>query len=158
MAVYLAPFNILQDWHDDIQQRCQASYFANNPGIAVAVVQVLWDDREHTPVVSRGDMYMYVRQVGWDNGFNITLRECFTALGYGDDKFFQLTMPLDLAFNIENLLDTPVFDLPLCQIAIFDNAEHMMPPVHPVLAHQQAEIFEPIPDWNQPDPIPLPVQ
>lgn len=158
MAVYLVPFNAWQDWPfpDDIQQRCQASYFADNPGAAATVVQVLWDAQELTPVVSRGEMYWYVRKIGQDHGFNITLRECFRALGYGDNKFFQLISPLDLGFNIENLLDTNIYYLAICQIAIFDNAENMMPPGHPVQAHQDAEIFEPIPDWNQPEPIPYP--
>jgi hypothetical protein len=148
----LTPFNGHQDWNDDINQRCQAAYIGINPGFEHIVLQVLYDDIRNTPIVSRGNNYWYVTRVGQNDGPTITLRECFSALGYGAQLFFQLTMPLEL--NAENVLDTFVIDLPICQFVIYHNADQMMPPGHPVLAHQNAEILEPIPDWEQPDPLP----
>ena len=111
MAYELLPFD-RQNWNlHNIHQKCQASY-------QDTVIEVLWDATVNRPVLSIQDQQWYVGQAQDANV--ITLRNCFESGGYRD-KFFHLDF-IDARRepHIDNLLDTFVNEVQVCQLSIFN--------------------------------------
>lgn len=116
MNPYLQAIDPHQMIWDYIQQRCQAAIplRGNQYGL-----EILWDENSNVPIVQRYSQphtYYYVMR---QDGRTPTLRDCFQALGIINAQY-NLIPPWNERLNIDNVLDTSVSNVPLCQIDIVE--------------------------------------
>jgi hypothetical protein len=111
-----APFYIIPIQHinyDVITQKCQATYISANSEI----IEICWDNQLNCPIVIRDNESYHIQMMNYDT-HNITLKETFRAMNltqYFNDLVFSLSWQ---SRNIDNILDTPVKELPLTQLTI----------------------------------------
>jgi len=104
---------------EDIEQRCQTSVIQAQ---AQRVVEIWWDNSASCPLIHNNGSYYYVRSIQEVLDLLITIRDCFRAIGLVEAEFV-LTWPWNADLNVENVLDTPVINAPVCQMNVYPDGQ-----------------------------------
>lgn len=104
---------------EDIEQRCQTSVIQAQ---AQRVVEIWWNNSARCPLIQNNGSYYYVRSIQEVLDLLITIRDCFRAIGLVEAEFV-LTWPWNVDLNVENVIDTPVVNAPVCQMNVYPDGQ-----------------------------------
>ncbi len=95
-----------------MMQRSQITYHGDR------VIDIDWDSYRVAPVIRNDLGYCFIESPDIP-GRSITVRDVFRAIGIAHEQFFIDWVDGDRTLNIDNLLDTPVKDVPVNQLSIY---------------------------------------